>query len=101
MLNKHHEKLADMFETHYKRKSGANAVEKDLKRLLQTYSVTKLATMIFDLHIHIGTWKRFKSRSKLRHALRINGKYKRFPLKKAKSLKVIKACLLKIHFFNR
>ena len=101
MLNENHEKIAEMFEKHHQKKSGANAVEKDLKRLLKNYSVTQLAKIIFDLHIHIGTWKRFKSRSKLRHALRINGKYKRFPLKKAKSLKVLKACLLEIHFFNR
>ena len=89
--------LAKLFKYHHGRHTCANAVEKDLAVFLKQRSVTSLVKEIKELAIHIGTWKKFKSKTSLRSAIHGPDKrYQRFPLEKAKEFKVIKACLVHV-----
>ena len=94
--------LEALFKHHLNLSSKPGAVERDLKVFQKKQSITALAKEIDNLHIHIGSWKKFQSKTSLRRALQDNKSgYKRFPLDDAKSFKVLKACLVIIGGFGR
>ena len=61
--------VSALFNFHQQKKSGLADVEEDLKLFLVKYSITQLKKKVSELFIHIGTWKRFKTKKNLLNAL--------------------------------
>ena len=90
--------LKKLFKYHYHRESPPVYVENDLTLFLKKHTITQLSKQIDEMNVHIGTWKQFKSKGALRGAIGDPySRFEKFPLKEAKSFKIIKACLVLIY----
>ena len=91
--------VSALFNFHQQKKSGLADVEEDLKLFLVKYSITQLKKKVSELFIHIGTWKRFKTKKNLLNALN-SGEVKICDKREAKQYPILKKCLKKFYKFK-